>query len=220
MNREELHNLGLSKWDRLRDAIDSGNWEKALSLLNSLRDGVGRLGDANIDWIDMLLTLLAEKEGEEAVYLITKAHDLRFRRRLWKGVSADVFYADVEERLRTLCNILTIAHGLAVDVSEDEEKFVLSFACDTGGRLIARGDCGKTEQGYPWSHGEEGFCYYCSHCVISWEMAMIDSHGYPAWIPLPPKQPGERCTILMYKDPVNIPEKYYSMLGKTKKKEF
>jgi len=219
MDKEELRNLGLSKWDKLKDAIKKGDGEEALSLVDVLQDGVVKLGNANIDWIDMLLTVLAEQEGEEAVYQMVKAHDARFRRRLWRGVSVDAFNAEAEQRLETLCDILTVAHGLEVNVSEDEEKFVLSFPCDTGARLIARGDCGKTERGHPWSHGEEGFCYYCSHCVVSWEMAMIDAHGYPAWIPLPPKQPGEYCTILMYKDPEAIPEKYYRMLGKSKGKE-
>jgi hypothetical protein len=43
-------------------------------------------------------------------------------------------------------------------------------------------------------------------------MAIIEAHGYPAWIPLPPKKPGERCTILIYKDPKAIPEKYHRVV--------
>jgi hypothetical protein len=212
MHEKELRELGISKWDKLRSAVERGDRDEALRLVDLLRDRTAKFSNANIEWIDVLLTTLAERLGEDVVYEMMKAQNNRTRKYLWKGVSVEEFHTEAGERLKTLCDILTAAHGVNIEISEDEEKFTIKFPCDTGTKLIAQGDYGKTKQKYPWSHNEEGFCYYCSHCVVSWEMAIIEAHGYPAWISLPPKKPGEQCSILIYKDPKAIPEEYYKVV--------
>jgi len=213
MSEKELHELGISKWHKLEVAVKNGDKDEALRLIDLLKENTVKFSKANIEWIDMLLTTLAERLGEDVVYEMMKAQNDRTRKYLWKGVSVEKFHSEAEERLKTLCDILTAAHGLNIEITEDEEKFIIKFPCDTGAKLIARGDYGKTKWKHPWSHNEEGFCYYCSHCVVSWEMAIIEARGYPAWISLPPGKPGEQCTILIYKDARAIPEKYYRMVG-------
>ena len=217
MGKDELKEMGTSGWAKLNAAIERGNKNEALSLANRLRDGSQKLLDVELNLIDLLFDTLAKSTNEESVYQVLRTFYNRYLRHLRKEVPGKS-QSDAEERLKALVDILTMSHGVDIDIEEDQEKFSIKVPCDTGGRIIARGQYGKTSKGYPWSNMQKDFCYYCAHCVVSWEMMPIEEYGYPSWVISAPRKPGEPCTLLLYKDPKSIPEKYYKLVGMEKKR--
>lgn len=215
MERKELQELGASGWTKLNATIEASNKSEAMRLANKLKDGSKKLVNVELDLIDVLLDTMAKRLGEESVYQVLRAFHERHLKHLRKEVD-EGSGAGAVERLKALADILTMSHCVDIDVEEDQEKFIIKFFCDTGGRLISRGQYGGTSKEYPWSNMQKNFCYYCAHCVVSWEMIPIEEHGYPAWIISAPQKPGEPCTLFLYKDPKAVPEQYYKLVGMEK----
>ncbi len=215
MKKNELEELGVSGWTKLNAAIGKGDKNEALQLADKLKAGRKKLLDVELDLIDVLLDTLAKGLGEDSVYQVLRIFYERHLRHLRKG-AIEGFDAGAEERLKALADILTMSHGVDLDIEEDKEKFIIKVPCDTGGRLIARGQYGGTSQEYPWSNMQKDFCYYCAHCVVSWEIMPMEELGYPAWVISSPQKPGEPCTLLLYKDPKAVPEQYYHLVGMEK----
>ena len=64
---------------------------------------------------------------------------------------------------------------------------------------------------------QEGMPLYCGHCVWGHMALPMKYTGEPLWVhdfdnPFP-KKPGDPCIHYFYKDPKNIPAKYYEMVG-------
>jgi len=216
MRKEELEELGTSGWTKLNAAIQKGDKSEALRLANELKHKSKQLFDSDLDWMDLLLQVLAKELGEESVYQVTKTFHERSLKHLRRGLLEGP-RAGAEERLRALADVLTLSHGIDIGIEEDQEKFIIKMPCDTGGKIITRGQHGKTMKAYPWSNMQKDFCYYCVHCVVSWEIMPIEEHGCPAWVISAPKEPGEPCTLFLYKDPRAVPEQYYTLVGMEKK---
>jgi hypothetical protein len=47
-------------------------------------------------------------------------------------------------------------------------------------------------------------------------MLTIEWGGFPAVVAHPPERPGEPCVHYLYKNPEDIPEEYYTRVGKEK----
>jgi hypothetical protein len=109
-----------------------------------------------------------------------------------------------------------------VEVSEDAEKFILSFRCGSGGRLIEDGAYGPPrdyltlrEKG-PMTFGRDELGVYCAHCSINNEIEAIERSGRPHMIEFPSTAPGEPCVHWVWKEEVDVPEEFYSRIGKQK----
>lgn len=209
MEKQALQELGMSLYRKLRRAIEAGQNERALALLDEIDRNRVRYCNTLVGWIDMLLTTLANRVGEEAVHETHQLFDRRFVRPLFPGITEDP-----EKRLRTRAYVWTSSHGTDVDIEEDDEKFVLRFRCPSGGNLRASGQFGKTQKAHPWSHGQQGMGYYCTHCSTIFEFERIEEFGYPDWLSFP--QEGGRCIQYLYKDPKRVPPEYYRRVGKDK----
>jgi len=128
------------------------------------------------------------------------------------------------------------------ELIEEEDRFVLRFdPCGSGGRTI-RGDSIEatparmeppygwkvTEEPHTWNHNTPGVCLYCTHCIILMEEMPIDRFGYPVRIIDPPVYPDasgdpnkpQKCQWIMYKDPTQTPEEYYTRVGRKKPATF
>jgi len=214
MEKQKLEELKVSIYNKLRGAINDGDKEKALELLDEI--DVNRIKYRNffLPWIDMLLTYIADNLGEEAVYETMRKYDSMLIRPAFKAALDPKQSA--EDRLKGRAYMWTSMHGINIDeIQEDEEKFILKFKCPTGGTVRTMEQYGKTKKGHSWSYGQEGFCYYCLHCPICFEKMTIEQLGYPAWVTLP--QPDGRCIQYLYKDPTSVPAEYYKRLGMVKK---
>lgn len=120
-----------------------------------------------------------------------------------------------------------------IEFEEDEERYTFRFdPCGSGGRIL-RGDAvegspPRTEPPYGWgvtterhdfAWNKQGVCYYCTHCCVVMQQKPIDTFGYPVRVVEPPTYPEEaniKCTWHVYKDPLNVPERYYQEVGRDK----
>lgn len=215
MERQKLEELKVSIYEKLRRAIKEGAKDKALGLLDEIDRNRKEYREGFLIWIDILQSYGADKLGEEFVYETDRIFGERL---IWPALFKGLLQnADAEDRLRQRAYVWTSIHGIDLDeIEEDEEKFILKFKCATGGSTRTRGQYGKTKKAYPWSYGEKGFCYYCTHCPVAIDMMPIEQFGYPAWITFP--QPEGRCIQHLYKDRKGIPEEYYKRIGMKKPK--
>jgi hypothetical protein len=213
MEKEELKELSVSIWDKLRDAVAEGDKSKAARLIDETYDNVMQLRSILMDFIDATMSALAAKAGEEAVYEVTRQI---CQQTLVPLFGEKLSKLDTEGRLKDRAFAWTVRHGMNVDIEEDEEKFIFRLPCDTGGYLAAKEGSGRTSQAYPWSCGESGINFYCLHCPVAAEVMAIEQYGYPFWINFPPKKAGEKCVQYHYKDVNRAPEEYYRRAGKEK----
>ncbi len=59
-------------------------------------------------------------------------------------------------------------------------------------------------------------CLYCSHCSLINETLPIERLGFPMRVTEYPKDPGDKCRWILYRDPKEIPAEAYERVGKTK----
>lgn len=212
MKKLELEEMKLSVYERINRAIDQGDKEKAKALLEEANRGRIALNDLYTAWVDLLYTYISEKVGEEAVHETTRMFCERLAMPALKGAFGDV---PIEERIKKRCSSWTTFHGAHIDkIEEDDEKFILTFKCPSGGEVRCRKQFGKTKKAYPWSWGMEGLAYYCVHHPIL-DMMMIEEFGFPGWALH--VQPEGRCVQYIYKNPEAVPEEYYKRVGMKKK---
>ena len=214
MEKQELEELKVSIYEKIHRAIEAGDKEKALALLDEINRNRNTYRDIFLTWIDILQTYGADKLGEEFVYETDRIFG---ERAIWPTLFEGLLKkANAKDRLRQRAYVWTSVHGINLDeIEEDEEKFILKFKCATGGSIRTKKQFGKTKKAYPWSYGQEGLCYYCTHCPVVIDIMPIEDLWYHAWTCLP--QPEGRCIQYIYKNPESVPEKYYKRVGMEKK---
>jgi hypothetical protein len=214
MKKQELRKLEVTTLSKLRQAIKKGEKKEALARLEELWAGTTRLRKAMVEWIDTLMMFISERLGEEAVEDALRVFS---NRTIKTDFSKELREPDAEERMKRRAYIYTGVHNVKVSLLEDEEKFTLSWPCDTGGQLTHGEVFGKTSRAYPWSNSQAGVAYYCAHCTTVYEIMSMEQFGFPNHIVIPPAGSSSLCTHYFFKDPKNIPEKYYEMFGMGKK---
>lgn len=211
MDKKEMDALKVSIYDLLINAIKAGDKEKALVMVDDLEHSKRDFDDSYRQWIDMMMTYIADNLGEEALYEI---HRLNGERSLWPRMGW-IFdpKTTIEDKVRRRAYTWTNWHMANIDeIVEDDEKFAFKLkTCHSGGRIRKWPEHGKTKEAHNWSWGQKGLCYYCAHCATVLELMGIEKTGYPAWIAV--QQPDGGCIQYIYKDPAKVPEKYYERLG-------
>jgi len=212
MEKKESEELKVSIHKKLRRAINEGDKEKALTLLDEIEEVREKHDGLYLTWVDMLLTYIADKLGEETVYDFMR----NFSGRVALPILEEEFGpVSIEDRVRHRAYMWNTFHGIDIDeIEEDEEKFIFKFKCPSGGRINTWEHCGRTEKAYPWSWGQKGLSYYCAHHSVLDIMA-IEQFGYTAWVTMPQEE--GRCIQYVYKNPDAVPEEYYRSLGMEKK---
>lgn len=128
------------------------------------------------------------------------------------------------------------------ELIETDDRFIVRFdPCGSGQRTV-RGDWIEgtpprmeppynwkvSEEKHSWNHFTPGVCLYCAHCIVLMEEMPIDRFGYPVRVIDPPVYPDtdrdperrQKCQWQMFKDPTNVPEEYYTRVGRTKPEVF
>ena len=196
-------------------AIDRGDAETAKNLIAGMERDWLRNKDYSINWITSLLSFIGRKLGEEAVEEALRDFGARYLAERRAG------YADVtpDQRLEGLVRAMK-ANGADVELTEDDERFVASFRCGSGGKLIDDGayaaprDYLTLHGPTPVTFGRPELPVYCAHCSVNNEIEPIEQSGVPVTIEFPPEHPGERCVHHIYKDPRRIPDEIYRRAGK------
>lgn len=201
----------------VEEAIDRGDADGAKKLVKAMEADWLRNKDYSINWITSLLSFIGRRLGEPAVEEALRDFASRYLSERREGYAA----VTPEVRLEGLVRAMK-ANGADVELGEDDEKFVASFRCGSGGKLIDDGaytaprDYLTLHGPSPVTFGRESLPVYCAHCSINNEIEPIESTGVPVTIEFPPEKPGERCVHHVYKDPSRIPVEIYRRVGKEK----
>jgi len=215
---EELKEMGTPSLDLVMEAIDSGNKERAKELANRMKKEFNHLHDGYMVWVTGLLSYIYRNYGVDAVEEAEKeAHGIEGRT-VFKPSGKTDFRSRVEEMAGGLRG-----HMQPVVIKEDDEKITLTMKpCGSGERLIQMGGyepefgLGKIKDPHPVTWGMKDFPLYCVHCPVM-EMLSIENSGDMgvAHLVSEPKVFGE-CHFAVYKNPKDIPEEYYSRIGRKK----
>ena len=196
------------------EAIDRGDAAEAKRLVAATIADFQRNKDYSINWIASLLSFIGRRMGEPAVEEALRDFGERYVRARRAG-APDV---GARKRMEGIARAMK-ANGADVELAEDDEKFVLSFRCGTGGMLID-GGAYQAPRDYLTLHGPTPVTFgrpelpvYCAHCSVNNEIQPIEWDGAPATIEFPPSAPGQRCVHHVYKDAALIPDEVYTRAG-------
>jgi hypothetical protein len=219
-SEEELHQMGIPRAERAKAAIEAGDKKQALKEVEGMFNEFLSMHDLMRDWIAGLYTYIYKKHGEEALYEANhRACSFWLRGFLKK-------YAEADPRRRALMLAAGFrGHLVPLKVEEDEEKFTVTMLpCGSGGRLVLEdlyepeGELARVERAQPLTLSNRNFPVYCTHCAFQ-EIIPIEKHGHPIFItdcPNGDRIGKENCKVYIYKNPEDIPERFYRRLGKEK----
>lgn len=213
--------------DRAIEAIDRGDLEGARELCEAMKYEWRFLHDLMVESIAGLLSFIQERQGEDAV---ADAHRWTMAKG-WRRNVAAIATRDRKEIVQLLAATWrahsgsgTGPHPGAFTVTEDDEKVVFAMnPCGSGQRLWRMGRYQRpdgynvTEKAHDWAYGRQGFPIYCTHCTFMNEILSIEWIGYPIYPSDPPDDFGhDPCTWYWYKDPADIPDRFWERYGVTR----
>lgn len=225
-DEEELRDMARPTMERVVEAIDAGDLERAKRLA---REGQGEwlmLHDLMAESILALASFVQEKLGDDGV---KEAWEQSLERG-WKRHHAAI------ERLdrRAVVGLLAATwrahsaggvgeHPGRFTIAEDDEKVTFTMnPCGSGQRLVRRGlyesaGYGRTREAHDWSYGRKDFPLYCTHCSFMNESLPIQWSGHPLYPSDPPEDYStDPCTWYWYKDAADIPERHWRRYGAVK----
>lgn len=223
-SEQELDELSRPTMDRAIEAIDAGDLERARKLCGEMRHEWQMLHDLMAAGVLDLVSFIQQRLGEEGVAEAWSESMSRGWRRHHDAINSLDRRTIVEllaATWRAHSTSGTGPHPGAFTVTEDEEKVTFSLhPCGSGQRLVQNGayeglpDGGRTRAAHDWSFGREGMPLYCTHCSFMNESLPIEWSGYPLY-PLDPPEDYETdpCTWYWYKDPADIPDRFYGRYG-------
>jgi hypothetical protein len=201
----------------IEEAIDAGDGARAKKLLRLMVGDWERNKDYSINWIAQLLSFVGRRMGEPAVEEALRDLGDRFvRPRRGSGT------VDARKKMEAIARAMK-ANGADVSFEEDDEKYVLSFRCGSGGMLIDSGAYSDPKnyltlrEAGPVTFGRSELPVYCAHCSVNNEIQPTEWDGAPQTVEYPPEQPGERCLHHIYKDAASIPDEVFARIGKRKR---
>ena len=213
---QELKKMGTRTLDLVFEAIDAGKKEEAKDLAKRMYQEFNYLHDGYMFWVTGLLTYIYENHGIDAVEAAErKAHTIEA-----KVVFKPLEKTDIRSQVEHMASGLR-GHLQPITIREDDEKITLTMQpCGSGERIIQKGGYNpevglaivKGAHRITW--GMENFPLYCVHCPIM-EMLQIENTGDfgATHIVAQPIHHGA-CQFTFYKDSANIPEEFYTRIGK------
>ncbi len=213
--------------DRIIKHIQQKEIEEALAICEEMKKSRIVLHDFFADSCTVLWSWIGDQLGEEII------EDL-FRYIFEQSARRQIYSLAILFRMYLPNTISLLAesgwrshscfgygeHPAQFSITEDEEKFTFHLhPCASGVRLFLRGmyEPGRggklTEKAYPWTFNRKGFPYYCIHSAFLNEILPYETFGYLMWPTDEPQEPAGPCRWHIYKDPNDIPDKYYDRLG-------
>ena len=215
---EELREMGTPTLDLVLEAIDSGDKERAKALAKRMKQEFNFLHDGYFFWVTGLQTYIYKNYGIDAVEEAEReAHTIEA-----KVVFKPPEKTDIRSRVEHLASGLR-GHMQPIVIKEDDRMVSLSMKpCGSGERLIQMGgydpETGlsrvKEPHNITWS--KEDFPLYCVHCPVMESLELEGTGQFGAvHIVTGPIYHGA-CEFVFYKNPEDIPEEFYTRIGKTK----
>jgi hypothetical protein len=217
--KEELEEMGRRTVDLLTEAIEEGDEKRAKELAKRMYREFAFMHDLYRDWAAGFMDYIYRNYGEDALYqALRKVAGSPGR------PSANTDKQDFRRQVQGLAHVLR-GHLEAMKVEEDDEKVCMQMQpCGSGQRLFEEGsydpprNLTMIQKPHPMTWGLTDFPIYCTHCPVL-VILSIEQLGYPAVVAVPgEKVASGSCKYCIYKDPKDIPEELYIMLGKQKPK--
>jgi hypothetical protein len=213
---QELREMGTRTLDLVFKAIDEGDKEKAKELAGRMYQEFNYLHDGYGFWVSGLQTYIYKNYGIDALEEAEReAHTTEA-----KVVFKPIEQTDIRSRVEHLAKGLR-GHLQPVKIEEDDEKVSLTMQpCGSGERIIQKGGyeagLARVKEPHLITWGMKNFPIYCVHCPVM-EMLEIENTGDfgAVHIVSEPIYQGS-CKFSFYKNPADIPEEFYTRIGKKK----
>jgi hypothetical protein len=215
---KELQEMGTRTLDLLLAAIDAGDKAKAKNLAERMYKEFNYLHDGFMFWVTGLLTHIYKKYGIDGVEQAEReAHTIEGKVAFKPSEKRD-FRSRVEHMVSGLRG-----HLQPIVIKEDDEKVCIAMKpCGSGERIMLKGGykpeigLGIVKEAHPATWGMKNLPLYCVHCPVM-EMLDIEKMGdfeMTHFISDPICK--ESCQFVFYKNNADIPEKFYTRIGKKK----
>jgi hypothetical protein len=201
---EELAEMARPTLDRVIEAIEAGDNDGAIELCRSMKSEWRFLHDLMAESMLGLVDFIKRRFGEEQVpEAWTESMERGWRSNALVIASRD--RRDVVEALAATWRAHSTSgvgpHPGSFTIEEDDEKFTL------------------TDEAHDWSFDRAGMPLYCTHCTFMNEKLPIEWLGFPLYPLDPPEDFGEQpCRWYWYKNPADIPERFFARYGFTKQR--
>jgi len=215
---KELQEMSTRTLDEVLKAIEDGDKEKARDLAKRMYTEFNHLHDGYMFWVTGLQSYIYKNYGIEVLEAAEReAHTIEA-----KVVFKPAEKNDFRSRVEHLAGGLK-GHLQPVTVEEDDEKVcIIMKPCGSGERLIQKeaysSEVGlaSVEKAHPSTWGLKNFPIYCVHCPIMEMMDIENSGDFGVCHIISDPIGKEHCKFVFYKDPANIPDEFYSRIGKKK----
>ncbi len=215
---QELKEMGARTLDLVLKAIDAGDKDKAKELAKRMKQEFNFLHDGYFFWVTGLQTYIYKNYGIEAVEEAEReAHTIEA-----KVVFKPPEKTDIRTRVEHLASGLR-GHMQPIEIKEDDKTISLSMKpCGSGERLIQMGGydpetgLARVNNPHPITWGKKDFPMYCVHCPVMEALELEGTGQFGAvHIVTDPIYHGA-CEFVFYKNPEDIPEEFYTRIGKKK----
>lgn len=213
---DELKEMSRRTLDVLQEAIEEGDKAKAKDLAQRMYEEFGYLHDGYGIWVTGLQSYIYRNYGiDEVEKAEREAHTIEAKT-VFKPLENADFRTTVEHMAKAMRG-----HLQPLSIVEDDEKVLITMKpCGSGERIVLSGGyeagLARVKEPHRITYGMKDFPIYCVHCPVM-EMLTYESAGNLGGVRLvsDPMEIGF-CHFAFYKDPANIPEEFYSRLGKEK----
>lgn len=213
----EIEEMERRTVDRLKEAIDAGDKEKAKQLADRMYGEFQGMHDLYRDGSTGLLSWIGRKYGDEAL-----EEGMTAWVKCW-WLAALERYPKGPDKLRHRVKMFAAGlrgHLQRMHIQEDDEKVVIQMEpCGSGGRLVLEGKYEgpnaflTIEKPQRLTYNRPNFPVYCAH-EPPMEIVDIEKNGAPFVVVEPAQEIGKGlCSFIIYKDPAKVPDRYYERLG-------
>jgi len=231
VRQDDWDELGTATPTLIEQAVDAGRTDEAKALARYTVPEGKALHDLFCDWLWDLFTRIARRHGEDELYqTLRETQGGWMMKRTWRAF----LKMSVSERVQLTAEMMR-AHRCGpsqqgdIEVIDEGERYAVRMdPCGSGGRM-RRGDpvdgtpsrlgppydFGVTEQAHDWSWGQAGVPYYCVHCAMN-ELLPMEWGGHPLWVTGYDPDHSRPCHWYFYKRAEDIPEEFYTRLGRQK----
>ncbi len=215
---QELAEMGTPTLELLVHAIDAGDKDKAKALAQRMKDEYNHLHDGYMFWVAGLQTYIYKNYGVEALEEAERqAHTAEA-----KVVFRPPEKTDLRSQVEHLASGLR-GHMQPITIVETDETISLSMKpCGSGERIIQM-DGYSSEVGLAKIHephaitwGMKDFPIYCTHCPVTEALALESTGNFVRVKAVTEPLYHGACEYVLYKHTRDIPDKFYTRIGKEK----
>jgi hypothetical protein len=226
--RQELEALGKNFNELALEALEKGDTERAKFWIEKNEETKYAIHDVYMHWAAHLLTVLYDRMEEQDYLDILKTTVRGWAEPLYHRKEELMSREGLRAYVEFIVNVWR-QHCGEFSLEEDDEKITMTHhPCGSGGRLMNEnayeGESGyrRIEHSGPHTWGKKNIPIYCTHCPWAHQIlpTQILGKGKQLWVhdydkPFP-QNPRDPCIHYIYKNPEDIPEKYYQYLGMEK----